>query len=59
MNEYSFAFRPDEHQPSGFCDFSKIYGKSHLLSIKRDKNKFYFNEFSDNTIEYKRKYVND
>lgn len=57
-NEYSFALRPEDHQPSGVCDFSKIYGTSHLLP-NRDKNKFYFNEFSHNTIEHKRKYVND
>lgn len=44
---------------SGVCDFSKIYGTNNLSSTKRDKNKFYFSDFANNSIEYKRKYVND
>jgi len=29
INVYSFALRPEEHQPSGTCNFSKI-DKAHL-----------------------------
>jgi hypothetical protein len=24
--QYSFTLRPEDHQPSGVCDFSRIYG---------------------------------
>lgn len=48
---YSFALRPEDHQPSGVCDFKKIYnpkdlmvqinnGKWHLLDrrVTRDRD---------------------
>lgn len=67
MNVYSFALEPIEHQPSGIdpIGFSRIdnvmlnFNSLHS-SIKREKNKFYFDDFyDDDVVEHKRKYQND
>ncbi len=58
---YSFALRPEEHQPSGTINFSKIDDVIFIGSnIKREKNKLYFDDFyDDDVVEHKRKYQND
>ena len=33
INVYSFAFKPEEHQPSGTCNFSRIDIAQLLLNI--------------------------
>lgn len=31
LQPYNFALRPEDHQPSGVCDFSKIYTPKDLI----------------------------
>jgi hypothetical protein len=38
INNYSFALNPEEHQPSGTCNFSKI--PSVIMNFELDKNIF-------------------
>ncbi len=39
-NPYSFALRPEEHQPSGVCDFRKIYNPKNFM-IQGGDGKWY------------------
>ena len=62
MNIYSFALRPEDHQPTGTCNFSKIDDTQLNLQLNKvhyEKNKFYFSDFGINQKEFKRKYNND
>ncbi len=33
---YSFALKPEDHQPSGICDFNKINGKMQVYTYVTD-----------------------
>jgi hypothetical protein len=69
MIPYSFALRPEDHQPSGRADFSRINNVTlqDVLSGNSDKNykfepvKFQYHRlyFTNISTGYKRKYVND
>ncbi len=37
INLYSFVLKPEEHQLSNTCDFSKIYGTMNVYIGDRDK----------------------
>ncbi len=37
-NPYSFALRPEDHQPSGVCDFRKIYTPEDMKVSIGDEN---------------------
>ena len=66
---YSFALRPEDHQPSGRADFSRINNVTlqRVLSGNSDENykfepvKFQYHRlyFTNISTGYKRKYVND
>jgi hypothetical protein len=66
---YSFALRPEDHQPSGRADFSRIDNCTlqRILSCNSDENynfepiKFEYHRlyFTNLSAGYKRKYVND
>ena len=43
---YSFALRPEEHQPSGTCNFSRIDTATIVMTIAGDA---YTEESTDNT----------
>jgi hypothetical protein len=69
MIPYSFALRPEDHQPSGRADFSRINNVTlqSVLSGNSDENykfepvKFQYHRlyFTNLSTGYKRKYVND
>jgi len=48
---YSFALRPEEHQPSGTCNFTRI-DNSHLSIIFRNTNTFPGNQDSIPVQDY-------
>ncbi len=66
---YSFALRPEDYQPSGRADFSRINNVTlqNVLSGNSDENynfepiKFEYHRlyFTNLSAGYKRKYVND
>ena len=58
MDIYSFPLRPEDHGPSGSCNFSRP-GDIDWNKIYYNKNNFYFSEFSINQKEFKRTYTND
>ena len=69
MIPYSFALRPEDHQPSGRADFSRINNVTlqNILSGNSDENynfepiKLEYHKlfFTNLSAGYKRKYVND
>ena len=69
MIQYSFALRPEDHQPSGHADFSRINNvtlQNVLTSSSLNFDDMYDYEFKCNRIyfkegstEFKRKYIND
>ena len=38
INVYSFALKPEEHQPSGTCNFSRIDNATLQLTFKQAAN---------------------
>jgi hypothetical protein len=38
INVYSFALKPEEHQPSGTCNFSRIDNANLLITVGNDTN---------------------
>mgnify|MGYP003342447917 FL=1 len=69
MIPYSFNLRPEDHQPSGHADFSRINNvtlQNVLTSSSLNFDDMYDYEFKCNRIyfkegstEFKRKYIND
>ena len=62
-NYFSFAIPdPENYRPSGTTPFSRILNQPIVICNhnKREKNKFYFDDFYDEDIlEHRRKYQND
>ena len=64
---YSFALRPEDHQPSGSADFSRIDNCTLQRILSGDENydfepiKLQYHKlfFTNLSTGYKRKYVND
>ncbi len=67
MNINLFDLEPQEHQPSGIdpigisrIDNATLYFSFLNSTVKREKNKCYFDDFyDDDVVEHKRKYQND
>ena len=45
---YSFALKPEEHQPTGTCNFSRIDNAQVSIAVKSDSNKTTLNMFATN-----------
>ena len=50
INMYSFALNPEEHQPSGTCNMSRIDNATLSLSFGDGDPSFYTNYLADDTI---------
>lgn len=42
ISNYSFALRPEDHQPSGFCDFNRIYNNLNLYVTSPSSNELIY-----------------
>jgi hypothetical protein len=45
---YSFALKPEEHQPTGTCNFSRIDNAQVSIATKSGSNKTTLNMFATN-----------